>query len=67
MHQPYTTDNTRQGQTVARNAMRIKVWADPQFAHRWLCHPGKACDDGCDVAADPAKLALYQSEIEAAV
>ncbi len=30
-------------------------------AHRWLCHPETACEDGCDAAADPIRLARYQA------
>ena len=64
MYQPHTTDVTLRGWLVARNAMRIKLWDDPVFAHRWLCHPDRECDDGCDVRAIQARLELYTSELE---
>lgn len=35
-----------------RNAMRLKLWADDAFAHRWMCHPERECEDGCNVAAN---------------
>jgi hypothetical protein len=37
--QPYTTDVTIEGLKRARNSMRLKLWADPSWAHLWLCHP----------------------------
>lgn len=65
MFQPYTTDVTRDGLRRARNAMRLRLWADDSFAHRWLCHEGNGkCPDGCDTKADPRRLALYKSEVE---
>lgn len=62
--QPATTDTTIEGYRRARNAMRIRLWNDADFAHRWLCHPGHRCKDGCEEHADPERLALYQSDIE---
>lgn len=64
MHQPYTTETTARGLLIARNSMRLKLWADDVFAHRWLCHPSRECKDGCDVKADSARLKLYESELE---
>lgn len=65
MYQPTTTDTTANGLRVARNAMRLKLWADPVFAHRWLSHPERECEDGCyGDGATQARLALYQSELE---
>ena len=64
MNQPHTTDVTPRGLKIARNAMRLKLWAEPFFAHRWLCHPERDCKDGCDDAANPDRLELYQSELE---
>lgn len=63
--QPYTTDTTRNGRRRARNSMRLRLWADDVFAHRWLCHEGDSkCPDGCDTKPDPSRLALYNSDIE---
>ncbi len=64
MYQPYTSDITPQGLKVARNAMRLKLWDDNVFAHRWLTHPDRECFDGCDEAAIPERLSLYMSNIE---
>lgn len=64
MYQPATTDVTASGLKRARNAMRLKLWADDSFAHCWLCHPGEPCADGCDTPAIGERLALYQSELE---
>lgn len=66
MHTPYTVDTTPAGQVVSRNTMRLRLWADPVFAHRWMCHPDSECADGCDAAPIPARAALYQSEVEPA-
>jgi len=65
MHQPATTDTTADGLRRARNAMRLRLdcmtlWQQ----HAWLCHPGEACEDGCDAQALPERLALIESEIE---
>ena len=49
--QPYTTDRTHDGLRRARNAMRLRLWNDDDFAHRWLCHSGVECKDGCGVDA----------------
>lgn len=32
---------------------------DPVLVHRWLCHPGKNCEDGCDIMPIPERLAVY--------
>ena len=65
MFQPYTTDITRDGMRRARNAMRLRLWADDVYAHRWLCHQlSEPCPDGCDAAADPQRKALYESDLE---
>jgi hypothetical protein len=64
MHQPFTTDSTTTGSKAARNAMRLRLWADDYFAHRWLCHPGEECRDGCDVQAAASRVDLYQSDVE---
>jgi hypothetical protein len=45
--QPYTTEATARGMLIARNATRLRLWADPEAAHRFLCHPGEECEDGC--------------------
>lgn len=66
MHTPFTTDTTHGADVRARNAMRLQLWADDGFAHRWLCHPGTECADGCDAAAEPGRAALYESELEGA-
>lgn len=63
-YQPATTDVTPRGLKIARNAMRQRLWDDPIFAHRWLCHPERECKDGCDDAAIPSRWALYDSELE---
>lgn len=35
--------------------------SDPAAVHAWLCHPdGQTCLDGCDVPADPERLAIYE-------
>ena len=60
----YTTDTTPEGARIARNALRLKLWHDDSFAHQWLCHPNDQCQDGCQVHADPRRLALYQSDID---
>lgn len=62
--QPATTDLTLQGFKIARNNMRLNLWNDVDFAHKWLCHPGKECEDGCYSFPNPMKLALYESELE---
>jgi hypothetical protein len=49
---------------LRRNAMRILLWGDPRFAHRWLCHPDRECPDGCDIAPLPFRFELYQSDLE---
>lgn len=55
----------RVGTTEAeRNALRDRLAADPVFAHRWLCHPGVECEDGCEVAAYPDHLEFYYSPRE---
>lgn len=64
MHQPMTTDVTPEGLKRARNAMREKLKYDPAFAHRWLCHPERGCEDGCDTPADPSRVRLYQTDME---
>lgn len=51
---------------IARNAMREWLWADAEFAHRWLCHPERGCEDGCEASADPGRVELYNSELETA-
>ena len=63
--QPYTTDATPAGLVVARNTMRLRL-ADMAVSdtHRWLCHPGRECADGCDAAPIPERLALIQSDHE---
>jgi len=69
MFQPATSDGTTRGLMIARNAMRVRL-EDLAFAHRWLCHPERACVDGCDgtmTATDyAARLALYYSDMETA-
>jgi hypothetical protein len=38
---------------------------DLAAAHAWLCHPeGEDCPDGCDVTADPSRLARYQASTD---
>jgi len=27
--------------------------------HVWLCHPNQHCKDGCEIEADPERLAAY--------
>lgn len=29
------------------------------FAHRWLCHPERDCEDGCDMEPIPERLRVY--------
>jgi len=48
----------------ARNGLREKLWADDQFAHRWMCHPNEHCADGCDVQPSAKRAAFYSTEIE---
>jgi hypothetical protein len=65
--QPYTSETTTRGLLVARNATRERLWSDDDAAHRFLCHPGEACADGCEggYPADwRARLALYTSDLE---
>jgi len=67
LFQPTTTDVTPAGLMRARNSMRIMLWNDSSFAHRWLCHPARECEDGCEggfASHYDARLALYQSELE---
>lgn len=64
MYQPATTDSSADGLMRARNAMRERLEADPCFAHRWLCHPERDCEDGCDERAHHDRLALYLSPME---
>ena len=33
---------------------------DDAFAHRWMCHNGGSCSDGCDVQGDSTRIKLYQ-------
>jgi hypothetical protein len=65
--QPYTTDTTKHGLMIARNATRLRLWNDPVAAHRFLCHPGEPCEDGCE-GGDPAdwreREALLSSDLE---
>jgi hypothetical protein len=63
--QPYTTDTTPEGMKRARNNIRVmlKTWPD-EDVHMWLCHPGKPCEDGCDVPAISERHKLYASEVE---
>jgi len=35
--------------------------ADLSTQHKWLCHPGDECKDGCDTAALPERLAAMDS------
>lgn len=64
MYQPATTGTTNRDQLVARNALRLKLWQDDAFAHRFLCHPNRECEDGCSATAHVSRVALYQSELE---
>ena len=67
MYQPETTGTTNRDQLVARNALRLKLWADDTFAHRFLCHPERECEDGCHGPMAPGyagRVALYQSDLE---
>jgi hypothetical protein len=66
IYQPATTDTTIDGMRRARNSMRIRLWDDAYFAHRYLCHPGHSCQDGCEMSPMPSRAALYNSEIEQA-
>lgn len=44
---------------VKREAERFN---DVSHAHRWLCHSdGSECEDGCDVGADPDRIARYRA------
>lgn len=61
---PSTTDTSVGAHARARNSLRLQLWSDDAFAHRWLCHEGHACADGCDATAEPRRLALYASDIE---
>lgn len=65
MYQPRTTDVTIEGLKVSRNNMRLILWNEPEFAHKWLCHPNNNCEDGCNMKAIKNRLDLYESEIEA--
>lgn len=60
LFQPATTDTTAEGARRARNAMRLRLWADDRFAARWLMSDGGE-------TPDPARVALYQTEIEEGV
>lgn len=66
--QPTTTDTTLNGLIRARNAMRLKLWEDNSFAHKWLCHDDLVCPDGCAGESKApnynARVALYESAIE---
>lgn len=64
MYQPFTTDSTLEGQKTARNSMRLRLWNDPVFAHRWLCHPERDCKDGCDNRGIHSRVMLYTSDLE---
>lgn len=48
--------------------MRLKLWEDNAFAHKWLCHDDMVCPDGCEgYSMAPnynARVALYESAIE---
>ena len=35
---------------------RTPLWLE----HRYLCHPERECEDGCDVQANPERLHRYQ-------
>jgi hypothetical protein len=59
-----STDTTNRGRKIARNSLRLQLWTDDVFAHRFLCHPDKPCQDGCDVTPKADRVALYQSELE---
>jgi hypothetical protein len=64
IYQPVTTDITIEGFKVARNSMRLKLWNDDIFAHKWLCHPNNDCKDGCDIKPIESRFNLYESEVE---
>ena len=64
IYQPATSEITLEGMKIARNGMRLKLWNDDIFAHKFLCHPNSECQDGCEVAANPLKLNLYNSDLE---
>lgn len=69
LFQPRTTEHTLEGMLRARNSLRQQLWAAPLAqAHDWLCHQetgSAACDGGSSCSPDPARLALYQSDLEA--
>lgn len=70
MHAPHTppNDGTMEGRKRARNTLRLRLWSDDAFAHRWLCHPARDCRDGCagevEVPDHGNRIALYQTDIE---
>jgi hypothetical protein len=36
----------------------LSIRNHPESLHRWLCHPGEPCQDGCDTPADGKRLAV---------
>lgn len=68
LFQPATTDCTANGLLRTRNAMRLRLWENDGFAHRWLTHPERECDDGCTGHNRPEdynrRVALYESGLE---
>lgn len=59
---------------TAEEAVEFLRWSDADLlaqaravlddhveTHRFLCHPGRECEDGCDVPADPQQLAAYHA------
>ena len=34
---------------------------DPALEHRWLCHPERPCEDGCNAAPIPERQRVYDA------
>lgn len=47
---------------MKNKALANLLISDDTFAHRWLCHPDRECEDGCEgEGADPKRVAFYKS------
>lgn len=48
--------------SVERNRLRVRLWADDEYAHRWIYHFGRLCDGKCTASSE--RLGFYKSSLE---